>query len=166
MDLSKPNEGDKKPDSLAIATTKSVSITEPSLNPKSPTVFFAADHHHPTTPIDADDTFAAPQPKTPEESRQKHLKTPTINEENEHDDPARKSCLTLPVELPPNGLPADTIKRKLSVQGLMAFAERRRSSSTFSEMRKMSITNGDAVHIRSPGGVGEIYKRLDRRCRR
>lgn len=38
----------------------------------------------------------------------------------------------------------------------MAFAERRRSSSTFSELRKMSITNGAdtaGVHVRSSGGT-------------
>lgn len=39
--------------------------------------------------------------------------------------------------------------------GLMAFAERRRSSSTFSDMRKMSVSTGDGIHIRSPGGIGE-----------
>jgi hypothetical protein len=45
-------------------------------------------------------------------------------------------------------------QRKLSVQGLMGFAERRRSSgSIFSEMRKMSITNFDS--IKSPG-IGRI----------
>lgn len=38
----------------------------------------------------------------------------------------------------------------------MAFAERRRSSSTFSDMRKMSVSNGDGVHIRSPGGFGKF----------
>lgn len=44
-------------------------------------------------------------------------------------------------------------RRKLSVQGLMGFAERRRSSgSIFSEMRKMSITNFDS--LKSPG-IGE-----------
>lgn len=160
MDLTKPNEADKKPDSLAFAN-KLVSITEPSLSPKSPTVLFTDNN---PTPSNSEDpttttmttTALAQQPKTPEESRQKHLNTPTINEENEIDDTNNlKSCLSLPVELPPSGLPPDTIRRKLSVQGLMAFAERRRSSSTFSEMRKLSITNGDAVNIRAPGGVGE-----------
>lgn len=150
MDLSsKPNESEKKPDSLAV-TNKFVSITEPSLSPKSPTVFFA---ENPTPPEDTGTSTT--QPKTPEESRQKHLNTPTINEENEIDDPNLKSCLSLPVELPPFGLPPESIRRKLSVQGLMAFAERRRSSSTFSEMRRISITNGDAVNNRTPGGVGE-----------
>lgn len=46
-------------------------------------------------------------------------------------------------------------RRKLSVQGLMGFAERRRSSgSIFSEMRKMSITNFDS--LKSPG-IGKFY---------
>lgn len=71
------------------------------------------------------------------------------------DDTSNKSCLSLPVEPPPSGLPVEQFRRKLSVQGLMAFAERRRSSSTFSDMRKMSVSNGDGVHIRSPGGVGK-----------
>lgn len=67
----------------------------------------------------------------------------------------------------PDGTPSSAAtRRKLSVQGLMAFAERRRSSSTISELRKMSISNGNSsgggvggsesthsVHIRSAGGM-------------
>jgi hypothetical protein len=47
-------------------------------------------------------------------------------------------------------------RRKLSVTNIMSFGERRRStSSIFSDMRKMSITNFD--NLKSPGvGVGEI----------
>lgn len=45
-------------------------------------------------------------------------------------------------------------RRKLSVTNIMSFGERRRStSSIFSDMRKMSITNFD--NLKSPG-VGEI----------
>lgn len=69
---------------------------------------------------------------------------------------SKKSCLSLPVE-PLNGmLPVHQDKRKLSVQGLMGFADRRRSSGAFlSELtRKMSITNSDGFGSRSPGGVG------------
>lgn len=93
--------------------------------------------------------------RTPDEKINKNQLTPTITEENEQDDQSvsHKSCLSLPVE--PQGVgPEQRDKRKLSVQGLMAFAERRRSSSTFSDMRKMSISNGDSIHIRSPGGTG------------
>lgn len=69
----------------------------------------------------------------------------------------KKSCLSLPVE-PLNGmLPVHQDRRKLSVQGLMGFADRRRSSGAFlSELtRKMSITNSDGFGSRSPGGVGK-----------
>lgn len=94
--------------------------------------------------------------RTPVEERaNKNQLTPTITEENEHDDHSsisHKSSLSLPVE-PPLG-PEEKSRRKLSVQGLMAFAERRRSSSTFSDIRKMSISNGDSIHMRSPGGTG------------
>lgn len=46
-------------------------------------------------------------------------------------------------------------RRKLSVTNIMSFGERRRStSSIFSDMRKMSITNFD--NLKSPG-VGEPY---------
>lgn len=70
---------------------------------------------------------------------------------------SKKSSLSLPVE-PLNGcaLPQHHDRRKLSVQGLMGFADRRRSSGAFlSELtRKMSITNSDGFGSRSPGGVG------------
>ncbi|XP_065078953.1 adenylate cyclase type 2 isoform X2 [Ochlerotatus camptorhynchus] len=81
----------------------------------------------------------------------------TINEETtENGDDSdqemcKKSCLTLPVEpITTNGhLPERVGSRKLSVQGLMAFAERRKSSSSiFGDMRKMSITNIEC--LRSP----------------
>lgn len=88
----------------------------------------------------------------------KNQLTPTITEETEHDSQSAnsyKSSLSLPVE-PPLG-PEIKDRRKLSVQGLMAFAERRRSSaSTFADMRKMSVSNGDSIHIRSPGGTAQI----------
>lgn len=99
--------------------------------------------------------------RTPDEkANNKNQLTPTITEETEQDDQSVscKSSLSLPVE-PPVG-PAERDRRKLSVQGLMAFAERRRSSSTFADMRKMSISNGDSIHIRSPGGTGKIQKRF------
>ncbi|XP_055530208.1 adenylate cyclase type 2 isoform X2 [Wyeomyia smithii] len=85
------------------------------------------------------------------------ITTETINEETTEngDDgeqqPSKKSCLTLPVEpITTNGhLPERVGSRKLSVQGLIAFAERRKStSSIFGDMRKMSITNIDC--LRSP----------------
>ncbi|XP_062560157.1 adenylate cyclase type 2 isoform X2 [Armigeres subalbatus] len=85
------------------------------------------------------------------------ITTTTINEEmteNGDDgdqDHCKKSCLTLPVEpITTNGhLPERVGSRKLSVQGLMAFAERRKSSSSiFGDMRKMSINNIDS--LRSP----------------
>lgn len=132
LDLSKTTDSsDKKPDTLIIS--KVISITEPIDSPKTP----------------SDEIL-----KTPDDSK-KNLQTPTITEENEIDDNSTKSCLSLPVEPPPCGLPIEKDRRKLSVQGLMAFAERRRSSSTFSDMRKMSVSNGDGVHIRSPGGIGK-----------
>lgn len=95
--------------------------------------------------------------RTPDEKVNKNQLTPTINEENEQDDQSisHKSSLSLPVE-PPIG-PVENCRRKLSVQGLMAFAERRRSSSTFSDIRKMSISNGDSIHIRSPGATGKTF---------
>ncbi|XP_055628937.1 adenylate cyclase type 2 isoform X2 [Toxorhynchites rutilus septentrionalis] len=85
------------------------------------------------------------------------ITTETINEEGAENgdeadqEPSKKSCLTLPVEpITTNGhLPERVGSRKLSVQGLMAFAERRKStSSIFGDMRKMSITNIDC--LRSP----------------
>lgn len=95
--------------------------------------------------------------RTPDEKTKQNQLTPTINEENEPDDQSigGMSALSLPVEPPMVG-PVEKDRRKLSVQGLMAFAERRRSSSTFSDMRKMSISNGDSIHIRSPGGTGKL----------
>lgn len=92
--------------------------------------------------------------RTPDEKSHKNQLTPTITEETDQDDQSVscKSSLSLPVE-PPLG-PEIRDRRKLSVQGLMAFAERRRSSSTFADMRKMSVSNGDGIHIRSPGGIG------------
>lgn len=97
--------------------------------------------------------------RTPDEKQKQNQLTPTITEENEQDDQSmsHKSSLSLPVEPPLVG-PIEKDRRKLSVQGLMAFAERRRSSSTFSDMRKMSISNGDSIHIRSPGGTGKSKK--------
>ncbi|XP_037041756.1 adenylate cyclase type 2 isoform X2 [Bradysia coprophila] len=132
LDLSKINENDTKPDSLSVSS-KIVSIAEPIESPKSPSEEMV---------------------KTPEEKSKNQL-TPTITEENELDEPINnnsKSSLSLPVEAPPSG-PVERDRRKLSVQGLMAFAERRRSSSTFSDMRKMSVSNGDGIHVRSPGGI-------------
>lgn len=95
--------------------------------------------------------------RTPDD-KSKSQTTPTITEENEVDENTNhKSSLSLPVELPPSGEPTSNSRRKLSVQGLMAFAERRRSSvTTFADLRKMSITNGDGIHIRTPGGTGEF----------
>ncbi|XP_021709935.1 adenylate cyclase type 2 isoform X3 [Aedes aegypti] len=85
------------------------------------------------------------------------ITTETINEETTENgddgeqDQCKKACLTLPVEpITTNGhLPERVGSRKLSVQGLMAFAERRKSSSSiFGDMRKMSINNIDC--LRSP----------------
>ncbi|XP_055908178.1 adenylate cyclase type 2 isoform X2 [Eupeodes corollae] len=45
----------------------------------------------------------------------------------------------------------EKVKRKLSVQGIMAFADRRRSSGVFMDNRKHSITNGES--FRSIGGT-------------
>lgn len=132
LDLTKINEHDLKPDSLSVSS-KIVSIAEPIESPKTPSEEMV---------------------KTPEDKSKNQL-TPTITEENELDEPINnnsKSSLSLPVEAPPSG-PVERDRRKLSVQGLMAFAERRRSSSTFSDMRKMSVSNGDGIHVRSPGGI-------------
>lgn len=102
---------------------------------------------------------------------------PTITEELTEADEntiSSKSSLTLPVEPltpsissnPPSSHPHKTMvertgsdRRRLSVHGLMGFAaERRRSSSSiFSDMRKMSITNFDG--IKSPG-IGTIAPSL------
>lgn len=134
------------------------------------------DHSPTTTTIGGEEP-----PKT------RHLQTPVITEENEFGDPPHKSSISLQVEhgagaadshtigtgtgggcttvatVCPDGTPSSAAtRRKLSVQGLMAFAERRRSSSTFSDLRKMSISNGGgvggsesthSVHIRSAGGM-------------
>lgn len=146
MDLSRSIE---KPDTLAIYN-KVISITAPSLD--SPTSKSAA-----ATPTSQDELTA----KTPStDDKPRNQQTPTITEENEVDDNSHKSCLSLPVEPPPSGMPIEKDRRKLSVQGLMAFAERRRSSSTFADMRKMSFSNGDMISIRSPGGVGKYREML------
>lgn len=122
-------------------SSKIVSISEPIESPKSPSEEIV---------------------KTPDDKSKNQL-TPTITEENELDEPINnnsKSSLSLPVEAPPSG-PVERDRRKLSVQGLMAFAERRRSSSTFSDMRKMSVSNGDGIHVKSPGGFGNLKKKIN-----
>lgn len=125
----------KKPDNLPV---NKICISEPDdSNPHTPLTPETIDR----TPID--------------EKVNKNQLTPTITEETEQDDQSNsyRSSLSLPVE-PPIG-PESKDRRKLSVQGLMAFAERRRSSaSTFADMRKMSVSNGDSIHIRSPCGIG------------
>lgn len=99
----------------------------------------------------------------------------TIAEENTEQDEGlvlKKSSLSLPVDASPtsplptlhvnsHGRPAlpersQSDRRKLSVTNIMTnFGERRRStSSIFSDMRKMSITNFD--NLKSPG-VGEPF---------
>lgn len=124
-----------KPDNLAV---NKICISEP-------------DDSNPRTPLTPETMDRTPD----EKANNKNQLTPTITEETEQDDQSVscKSSLSLPVE-PPVG-PVERDRRKLSVQGLMAFAERRRSSSTFADMRKMSISNGDSIHIRSPGGTGK-----------
>lgn len=109
------------------------------------------DDSNPRTPLTPETIDRTPM----DERVNRNQLTPTITEETEQDDQtaSHKSSLSLPVE-PPLG-PEMKDRRKLSVQGLMAFAERRRSSaSTFADMRKMSVSNGDSIHIRSPGGTG------------
>lgn len=125
-----------KPDNLSV--NRIICISEP-------------DDDNPRTPLTPETIERTPD----EKSNAKNQLTPTITEENELDEQMsnNKSSLSLPVEPPLSG-PIERDRRKLSVQGLMAFAERRRSSSTFSDMRKMSVSNGDGIHIRSPGGVG------------
>lgn len=128
-----------KPDNLSV---NKICISEP-------------DDDNPRTPLTPETIERTPIDERPNKN---HLMTPTITEENELDNEqsaSKKSSLSLPVEPPPPG-PIERDRRKLSVQGLMAFAERRRSSSAFSEMRKMSVSNGDGIHIRSPGGVGML----------
>lgn len=128
-----------KPDNLPVSR---ICISEP-------------DDDNPKTPLTPETMDRTPD----EKSNPKNQLTPTITEENEVDNDqmaTNKSSLSLPVEPPLSG-PIERDRRKLSVQGLMAFAERRRSSSTFSDMRKMSVSNGDGIHIRSPGGVGTCF---------
>lgn len=183
-----------KPDTLSLTGVhRMISITQPTAEPSPRTsivslaapagsadVLAAATYDHsPTAP-----TIGGDEPP-----RTRHLQTPVITEENEFGDPPHKSSISLQVEpsadvsdthtnqggtgngcttvatVCPDGTPSSaTTRRKLSVQGLMAFAERRRSSSTFSELRKMSISNGGSggvggsesthsVHIRSAGGM-------------
>uniref|UniRef100_A0A1B0D560 adenylate cyclase n=1 Tax=Phlebotomus papatasi TaxID=29031 RepID=A0A1B0D560_PHLPP len=141
-DLSKvtPNSSPKPPDSLPISK---VSIMEPednSSDTKTPS----------TTDCDSKDEL-----KIATVTLQI---TPTITEEDgdnaaDDKDVNKKSCLSLPVE-PMNGItpPAVHDRRKLSVQGLMGFGERRRSSGAFLTdlTRKMSISNGDG--FATPGG--------------
>ncbi|KFB43382.1 AGAP010436-PA-like protein [Anopheles sinensis] len=110
-------------------------------------------------------------PSSPSPKQAVQINPPTINEEPvENDGPGdgeddadeaesrKKSCLTLPVEpITTNGhLPERVGSRKLSVQGLIAFAERRKSSgSIFGDMRKMSISNIDCLRspmVATPGG--------------
>lgn len=113
------------------------------------------DENNPRTPLTPETIERTPETEKP---NNKNQLTPTINEENELDNEQlsnNKSSLSLPVEAVLPG-PIERDRRKLSVQGLMAFAERRRSTSTFSDMRKMSVSNGDGIHIRSPGGVGKM----------
>lgn len=116
------------------------------------------DDSNPRTPLTPETIDRTPV----DEKVNKNQLTPTITEETEQDDQSvsYKSSLSLPVE-PPIG-PELKDRRKLSVQGLMAFAERRRSSaSTFGDMRKMSVSNGDSIHIRSPGGNGNtLFKTI------
>ncbi|XP_052891398.1 adenylate cyclase type 2 [Anopheles moucheti] len=111
-------------------------------------------------------------PPSPNSKQTVQINPPTINEETLDNDGAaddetgeadegelrKKSCLTLPVEpITTNGhLPERVGSRKLSVQGLIAFAERRKSSSSiFGDMRKMSISNIDCLRspmVATPGG--------------
>ncbi|XP_050091677.1 adenylate cyclase type 2 isoform X2 [Anopheles aquasalis] len=105
----------------------------------------------------------------PNQTSQVQINPPTINEEpvdndgqadelSDEGESRKKSCLTLPVEpITTNGhLPERVGSRKLSVQGLIAFAERRKSSgSIFGDMRKMSISNIDCLRspmVATPGG--------------
>uniref|UniRef100_A0ABK8FV61 adenylate cyclase n=1 Tax=Anopheles gambiae TaxID=7165 RepID=A0ABK8FV61_ANOGA len=110
-------------------------------------------------------------PPSPNSKQTVQINPPTINEETVDNDGTadetgeadegesrKKSCLTLPVEpITTNGhLPERVGSRKLSVQGLIAFAERRKSSSSiFGDMRKMSISNIDCLRspmVATPGG--------------
>lgn len=106
--------------------------------------------------------ISEPEDKSPEETKltfveEKQKLTPTITEESISDS-SKKSSLSLPVE--PMNETQKPDKRKLSVHGLMAFAERRRSSGAImSDSRKMSIANGEGFPsgIRSPIiGTGEF----------
>lgn len=106
-----------------------------------------------------------------------------VEEQHEHDEGLvmNKSSLSLPFEQSPSTSPtlsanmqttnslsignpvksslperSQSDRRKLSVTNIMSFGERRRStSSIFSDMRKMSITNFD--NLKSPG-VGKYLK--------
>lgn len=144
-----PNSSPKPPDSLPISK---VSIMEPednSSDTKTPS----------TTDCDSKDEL-----KIATVTLQI---TPTITEEDgdnaaDDKDVNKKSCLSLPVE-PMNGItpPAVHDRRKLSVQGLMGFGERRRSSGAFLTdlTRKMSISNGDGfgeTGFSSSNNVGHI----------
>jgi hypothetical protein len=111
-------------------------------------------------------------------SNHNHHPATIAEEQHEQDDGIvmNKSSLSLPFEQSPTSpssnasaatanasgahtkvsLPerSQSDRRKLSVTNIMSFGERRRStSSIFSDMRKMSITNFD--NLKSPG-VGEI----------
>ncbi|XP_053675122.1 adenylate cyclase type 2 [Anopheles nili] len=115
--------------------------------------------------------FGLLPPSSPSSKQTVQINPPTINEETVDNDgitdetsdaddgeSRKKSCLTLPVEpITTNGhLPERVGSRKLSVQGLIAFAERRKSSgSIFGDMRKMSISNIDCLRspmVATPGG--------------
>ncbi|XP_059607594.1 adenylate cyclase type 2 [Phlebotomus argentipes] len=140
-DLSKmtPNSSPKPPDSLPISKVSIMEPEEESSDTKTPS----------TTDCDSRDELKI-APVTLQI-------TPTITEEDDSvaddKDMNKKSCLSLPVE-PMNGItpPAVHDRRKLSVQGLMGFGERRRSSGAFLTdlTRKMSISNGDG--FATPGG--------------
>lgn len=71
--------------------------------------------------------------------------------------PLQSAPSTMSANYCPDGTPGAQSRRKLSVQGLMAFAERRRSSSTIAELRKHSIPNGsDTVSIGPQNVRGSI----------
>jgi len=120
-----------------------------------------------------------------------HHPATIAEEQHENEEPSltnNKSSLSLPVEhsptMPPPPSSSSTAnnqtnnsagnhkialpersqsdRRKLSVTNIMGFGERRRStSSIFSDMRKMSITNFDS--LKSPG-IGKINRFLDAFC--
>lgn len=135
-----PPEATVPPDSLPV---NQISISEPpSESDKSP----------------SEGTLSDSNRRTPEEKSRTTLQlTPTIAEEGTDgaDNPNNKSSLSLPYESAQPEAPVKE-RRKLSVQGLMAFAERRRSSgAALADMRKPSISNGDSFRIpgtATPGG--------------